>query len=114
VEYAIADVEQALICLLVATTHDADRWDTRADELPWDGFSVPDDVAEAMSPELRLAYVGKLVRSLAHATCRRSRRSPQGHGTSGRRSIRPVDPVVETRDPRNHAESRVPPWSSTL
>jgi hypothetical protein len=58
VEYAIADMEQALICLLVASTHDADRWHTRADELPWDEFSVPDDVAEAMSPRSHRSACG--------------------------------------------------------
>lgn len=50
-----------------ATRADADRWDAELEDRYVDEFSVdPSDVAD-MDPGVRLAYVGRLVRTLALA-----------------------------------------------
>lgn len=61
---AIDDVERLLLQLLDATAQYADAWDEGEGVLPWtDEFSVPAEDVEEMGPEMRLAYVGRLLRS---------------------------------------------------
>jgi hypothetical protein len=63
VESAITGMGETLLRLVDVTSHAADRWDD--EDFPWDEYSVPEEAIDEMSDELRLAYVGRLARSLA-------------------------------------------------
>jgi hypothetical protein len=68
VEAQIRDLEEALWRALEATCGDLLRWEARAEELGFqDEFSLSLEDVAALTPEWRLAYVARLVRSLALA-----------------------------------------------
>jgi hypothetical protein len=69
--YAIVDMEECLRRALEATRDEFQQWENDlAPELETDGydeFTLPDELIEDMPPEQKLAYVARLLRSLALA-----------------------------------------------
>jgi hypothetical protein len=62
----ICSMESALRLALEATVEDFWRWENEALELRLgDEFSLSKEEVEGLTPEFRLAYVGRLLRSLA-------------------------------------------------
>jgi hypothetical protein len=61
----IRSLEDAMRRAVEATRADADRWDAELEGRYVDEFSVDPSDVEDMDPAVRLAYVGRLVRSLA-------------------------------------------------
>lgn len=66
IDGAIRIIDEALLRAMQATADDFQRWEVHADDMGYvDEFSLtPDDVAR-MSNEWKLAYVARLLRSLA-------------------------------------------------
>ena len=61
----IRSVEEALERALEATANEFPLWEQDGEDRYGDEFSVTPADLESMDPEWRLAYVGRLVRSLA-------------------------------------------------
>lgn len=67
IEMNISDTKDALRRLVGATSAVADRWDEEFFDSYGDEFSVPDETVTAMTETELLAYIARLVRSLALA-----------------------------------------------